>query len=278
MTITRHQIPVSTQAPGGHTNAYVVGEDPAILVDPAGRTPDLDRTVRERGVGHVAVTHTHPDHVGAVSSYAAELEATVWARYGRDSRFEDATGVRADAALTPGDVLEVGGGALEVLDAPGHASDHLAFVERETGAVIVGDCAVAEGSVAVGAPEGDMRAYLSTLRRLYARDPSRLYPGHGPPVENPRERLADLLERRKQRERRVLAAVDGGARAIDAILEAAYDKPLDGVQDLAGATVEAHLEKLAVEGVVTWDGERAGVLGGAGEGGAGTGSRDARDE
>ncbi|WP_312909204.1 MBL fold metallo-hydrolase [Natronosalvus caseinilyticus] len=276
MTITRHPIPVSTRAPGGHTNAYVVGEDPAILVDPAGRTPDLDRIVRERGVGHVVVTHTHPDHVGAVSSYAAELEATVWARYGRDFRFEAATGVRADATLSPGDVLEVGGGSLQVLDAPGHAPDHLAFVERKTGAVLVGDCAVTEGSVAVGAPEGDMRAYLSTLRRLYARGPPRLYPGHGPPVADPRERLAALLEHRKQRERRVLAAVDGGARTIDAILDAAYDKPLDGVRDLAGATVEAHLEKLAVEGAVTWDGARTDVTGRAREGGAG--SRRARDE
>ncbi|MFC7215185.1 MBL fold metallo-hydrolase [Saliphagus sp. GCM10025334] len=276
MTITRHQIPVSTRAPGGHTNAYVVGEDPAILVDPAGRTPDLDRIVRERGVGHVVVTHTHPDHVGAVSSYAADLGATVWARYGRDSRFEAATGVRADATLSSGDVLAFGGGSLEVLDAPGHAPDHLAFVVPKTGAIIVGDCAVAEGSVAVGAPEGDMRAYLSTLRRLYARAPSRLYPGHGPPVPNPRERLADLLEHRKQRERRVLAAVDEGARTIDAILEAAYDKPLDGVRDLAGATVEAHLEKLAVEGAVTWDGMRAGVASEAGGGGARSGR--VRDE
>ncbi|MFU8869246.1 MAG: hypothetical protein ACNA7R_15220, partial [Natronococcus sp.] len=125
------------------------------------------------------------------------------------------------------------------------------------GPIVCGDCAVDEGSVVVGAPEGDVRAYLTTLRRLRAIDPPTLYPGHGPAIETPRETLERLIAHRLRRERRVLEAVDDGARSLAAILEGAYEKDLEGVRDLARATVRAHLEKLAVEGRLEWDGERA---------------------
>ncbi|GAB3675746.1 MBL fold metallo-hydrolase [Halopiger thermotolerans] len=257
--------PSGTSAPGGETNAYVLGRDPAVLVDPAGRADALDRLVADVRVEHVVVTHAHPDHVSAVATYAAETDATVWARAGRADRFRAATGVAPDRELRPGMRIELEGGAngastderVRVLDAPGHAPDHVAFEAGRGGPICCGDCAVREGSVAVTAPEGDVRAYLTTLRRLRAIDPPRLYPGHGPPIDAPREVCERLLAHRRRRERRILAAVAGGATTLEEILDAAYDKDLTGVRDLARGTVVAHLEKLAVEGRLEWDGERA---------------------
>ncbi|MFP8955824.1 MBL fold metallo-hydrolase [Natrialbaceae archaeon A-CW3] len=256
MMVTRHPIPITTRAPGGETNAYVVGDRPAALIDPAGRTDELDRAVEERGVEHILVTHTHPDHVGAVAAYADDLDATVWARHGRDPQFPEAASIDPDATFTPGSTIALGGGRLEILETPGHATDHVSFCLQPGGSIVVGDCAVAEGSVVVGAPDGDMRAYLTSLRRLHAMAPPRLYPGHGPVIDAPRATLERLIDHRLQRERRVLEAVQDGARATDSILEAAYDVDLSGVRDLARATVVAHLEKLAVEGELVWDGER----------------------
>ena len=40
----------------------------------------------------------------------------------------------------------------------------------------------------------------------------------------------------------------------------AYEKDLTGVRELAVATVRAHLGKLAVEGAIRRDGERAGSV------------------
>jgi len=122
---------------------------------------------------------------------------------------------------------------------------------------VTGDLAVAEGSVVVGAPQGDMRAYVSSLRRVHATNPDRLYPAHGRVIDDPRATCQRLVDHRRDRERRVLAAVRDGAATTDEILEAAYDKDLSGVEDLARATVVAHLEKLAVESRVAWDGSRA---------------------
>ena len=249
--VTRISIPVATRAPTGRTNAYLVGADDAVLVDPAARTDELDGAIEGRNVEHVLVTHAHADHVGAVAHYADACGATVWARAGRADRFERAAGVGPDRTFREGTRI----GDLTVIETPGHAPDHVALAVGDD--VLVGDLAVATGSVFVGAREGDMRAYLTSLRRLHARNPRRLYPGHGSVIDDPREALARLIAHRLRRERRVREAVAAGAETLDAVLDAAYGKDLAGVEDLARETVAAHLEKLAVERSIDWDGERA---------------------
>ncbi|QLG50964.1 MBL fold metallo-hydrolase [Natrinema halophilum] len=262
MDIVSRSVPVPTRAPSGTTNTYLLGTDPAILVDPATRSDELDHLVRNRRVEHILVTHTHPDHVGAVDSYADRTDATVWARNGRIDRFRDATGCKPDRTFTSGTTIHSGDKRVRVLSAPGHAPDHVALEAGRGGPILCGDCAVREGSVVVGAPEGDMRAYVTTLRRLWAIDPPALHPGHGPVIDAPRETLERLLSHRTEREQRVLEAVADGARSLDEILGGAYEKDLSGVRDLARATVAAHLEKLAVERRLSWDGERARTLDG----------------
>jgi glyoxylase-like metal-dependent hydrolase (beta-lactamase superfamily II) len=248
--VVRVPVPVEGRVPTGATNAYIV--DDTVLVDPAGRTDDLDAAVDAAEIGHVAVTHAHPDHVGAVAEYAAETGATVWCRRGFESRFAAAAGVEPDRTVVEGTEMPVGDG-LRVIDTQGHAPDHVAF---ETGeGTVCGDVAVAEGSVAVAAPEGDLRGYLVGLRRLHARHPPRLLPGHGRPIDDPRAACRRLLDHRLDREQRVLTAVREGATDVDAVVDAAYDKDLSGFEDLARATVVAHLEKLDVERRVAFDPE-----------------------
>ncbi|MBB6645871.1 MBL fold metallo-hydrolase [Halobellus ruber] len=248
--LDRVSVPVEGRAPTGATNAYLVGEE--LLVDPAGRTDDLDAAVDATGIEHIAVTHAHPDHVGAVAEYAAETGATVWCRRGFEARFAQATGIQPDRTVVEGTRIPAGDG-VDVIDVQGHAPDHVAF-EAAAGTVC-GDVAIAESSVAVAAPEGDLRGYLVGLRRLHARNPPRLCPGHGPVIDDPRATCRRLLDHRRDRERRVLAAVRDGASDVDAVVDAAYDKDLSGFEDLARATVVAHLEKLDVEGRVAFDPE-----------------------
>jgi glyoxylase-like metal-dependent hydrolase (beta-lactamase superfamily II) len=245
--VTRVPVPTETTA-GGETNAYLVG---SLLVDPAARTDALDAAVAAADVTDIAVTHAHPDHVGAVAAYAAETGATVWARRGRETRFEAATGLSPDRTFTEGETI--GDPGLTVLDTPGHAPDHVAF-EGDAG-VLAGDLVRASGSVAVAAPEGDVRAYLVALRRLLARAPPRLFPGHGQVVDDPEATIRRRYAHRLDRERRIEAAIRAGAASVDAVVDAAYDRDLSGVRELAAATVRAHLDKLAVEGRIRVDPE-----------------------
>ncbi len=274
--VTRVPVPTETRSPDGLTNAYVVG---TTLVDPADRTETLDAALPAGGPDHVVVTHTHRDHADGVVAYAAD--ATVWAHADAPDRFREATGVTPDRTFGDGDDLPTDP-PLAVLATPGHAPDHVCFrldpaagvARAEDGAgtgddgttgqavrpaLFVGDLAVAEGSVVVGEPEGDMRDYFASLERVRDHDPplARLYPGHGDPIEAPVETCQRLIEHRLERERRVIAAVRAGVETVPAITDAAYDRDLTGVRDLAEATVRAHVEKLASEGRIRWDGERA---------------------
>jgi len=265
-------IPVSGPVPTGTTNAYVIGREDALLVDPADESDELERVLDRRSPAAVLATHAHPDHVGALARYAREYDLDVYARAGYEERFERVTSVTPDVSVRDGDVLPAGDFGVEVTATPGHAPDHVALTvrgvdtpedcgqgpaEKRGEYVLVGDLAVAEGSVFIGPPDGDMRGYLTALRRLHARAPDELLPGHGPAIEDPRTVLRRLIAHRLDRERAVLAAVRDGNETPDAIVEAAYEKDLSGVRDLAQRAVIAHLEKLAVEESVEWDGERA---------------------
>ncbi len=257
--VTRIPLQTGTTAPTGKTNAYVIGRENGVLIDPAARSEQLDAEISERDISHIVLTHHHPDHLGAVSAYAWEFDLTVWARYGRETAFETATGYRPDRTFMPGETLPVAGG-IPVVDTPGHAPEHVSFVVRESPnslALVTGDLALASGSVVVGAPEGDMRAYLCSLRRIHAKNPTTLYPGHGPVIDDPRDTCKRLLAHRLTRESKIRSAVKNGHETVDDIVAAVYEKDITGVEQLAAATVRAHLEKLAVEGTVLWNGQRA---------------------
>ncbi|QUO47294.1 MBL fold metallo-hydrolase [Halorubrum ruber] len=257
--VTRVEVPVDTRAPGGTTNAYLLD---GLLVDPAARTDPLDAALAERGaadavapaVEAIAVTHAHPDHVGAVADYAALTDATVVAREGHADRFAAATGVEPDETVAPGETVADTG--VRVVDAPGHAPDHVAFAAGDStpgsgrSVLCCGDLAVAEGSVAVTAPEGDLSAYLESLERVRDAGYNRLLPGHGPAIDDPVATCDRLIEHRLARERDVIAAIDDGAVDLDTVVDGAYEKDLAGVRDLALATVAAHVEKLVAEGRV----------------------------
>ena len=249
---TRVDVAVPTMAPDGRTAVYLLGDPTAsvLVVDPAADATEIASTLVDAAAVHLAVTHHHPDHVDGLGALAERFDATVWARRFHEAAFERATGVAPDRTFLPGDDLPVAGG-VTVVDTPGHAPAHVAFGADDW--LVTGDLAVAEGSVVVGGPGADMRAYLTSLRRLHAMAPDRLYPAHGPTIEDVRGTCARLIRHRLDRERRVLAAVREGADTPEAVLERAYEKDLAGVRDLALATVEAHLRKLGHEGAVRWD-------------------------
>jgi glyoxylase-like metal-dependent hydrolase (beta-lactamase superfamily II) len=211
------------------TNTWIVGRDPAWVVDPGpALQPHLGavaaEVARRGGAGGVAVTHDHADHAEGVDALRERVGAVPVTVGGRDG-----------ATFGP----------LEVLALPGHADDHVVFLAG--GAAFTGDAVLGEGSVFVS---GRMAGYLDGLRRLRDRDPIVLCPGHGPPVWDVRAKLDGYLEHRLAREAALRAAWERGLRTEGELLDAVWADAPPALRPAAAVTLRAHLEKLRAEGRV----------------------------
>ena len=209
------------------TNTWVIGRDPAWVVDP-GPAIDAHLDAVARTVGDaegIALTHDHEDHVEGVD--------------GLLERVGDVPVISARTGATGGDRV----GPLEVVALPGHSDDHLAFVAGR--AAFVGDAVLGEGSVFV---TGHLAAYLEGLRELRDRDLAVLCPGHGPPIWDVRGKLDEYIAHRLDREARLLAALDRGLRSEDELLDAAWEDAPEQLRPFAASSLRAHLEKLRAEG------------------------------
>lgn len=214
------------------TNTWVVGRSPAWVVDPGPALPShLDAVaaaVAERGgAGGIALTHDHHDHAEGLEELRVRLGDPP---------------VGAMLSLADGGEF----GPFVALHVPGHALDHLVFVAG--GAAFTGDAVLGEGSVFIAPGGGSLGAYLDGLRRLRAMGLSSIYPGHGPVVDDPAAKLDEYISHRLERERRIVAALDAGARTEDELLAAAWDGLPAGLRLPALWTLQAHLEKLRSEG------------------------------
>ncbi len=208
------------------TNTYLVGRDPVVVIDPgpedAGHVEAVRTAAEERGgIGTVLVTHSHLDHIGGVELLGVE-------------------------PARPADGEEVAG--LTALATPGHTEDHLCFLIGKD--LFCGDLILGEGSTIVppASEGGSLAKYMASLQRVSELDLERMYPGHGPVIEDPPAKIAEYVAHRTEREDRLVAALDRGERSRQALLREVWDDVPEPLLPAAAYAMQAHLEKLGAEG------------------------------
>ena len=171
--------------------------DEAVVVDPG---PDddahLDAVVAAAGrVVRILLTHGHPDHSDGARRLHERTGAPVSAL---DPRWQF-----GGEGLHEGDVVSAAG-----VERAGvvHARSHRRFAvvparrRRHGGqAVLTGDTVLGRGSTLIAEPDGDLGAYLASLRRLSALGPIRVLPGHGPDLDDAHAAAEAYLAHRRQR-------------------------------------------------------------------------------
>jgi len=252
-----------TRPPATTTNCYVVGASEFVVIDPASPHADeqtelhayIDELLAAgRSLREIVLTHLHPDHVGGAEALREHLGGSVTVAAHRLTAEPLVGRVRVDRLVEDGEVIELEGEPrlrLRAMHTPGHTRGHLSFYEERTGALLTGDNIVGIGSVLIDPPEGDVRAYLSTLERFRALPHLQiLLGGHGPAVGSPRVKIDEYIRHRLERERDILAAVRGGASSPAAIVARVYSDVHPKMHAMAERAVLAHLEKLCADGLV----------------------------
>jgi glyoxylase-like metal-dependent hydrolase (beta-lactamase superfamily II) len=233
---------------GPGTNTYLVGGQRPVIIDP-GPVSDIhqENVVAALQILHaeaqaIIITHHHQDHSGGASALAQRLNVPLLS-------FNNPLHQGDTLALTPypsGEAF-IPHPFLTVLHTPGHIHAHICLWWAEPRLLFAGDLVAGQGTVLIIPPDGDMAAYLDSLRKMTALAPRAILPGHGPLIEDGPALLQQYLDHRLQREQQVLDLLAQGYMTAAAIAAQIYaDRP----EALAIGTlqVEAHLEKLRKEG------------------------------
>jgi glyoxylase-like metal-dependent hydrolase (beta-lactamase superfamily II)/8-oxo-dGTP pyrophosphatase MutT (NUDIX family) len=262
--IVLHGMRTRPLPPATHTNAYLVGEREMALIDPGSGEDDEVEALFQliealeadgRRLQIVLLTHHHPDHVGGVAAVRA------WRRVKVAGHADLARHVKLDLSLKDGDWIPLAPGkqdwTLRALATPGHTRDHLCYTHPRTRSLFTGDLIPGgQGTVIIDPPDGDMAAYLESLERLKREDVETLWPGHGSPQGGAMRRIDGLIAHRREREVKVLVALERTPRPLEELVPRVYADTPRELWPYAERSLLAHLIKLETEGRARREGER----------------------
>ena len=257
--IRRLLAPNPSMMTGPGTNTYLFGVSEIAVVDPGPEIDaHIDAIVEAAGapVRWVLATHTHPDHSPGAMALAARTGAEVLGRPAPEHGPQDRSFSPA-RLLGDGDALETGEFTLEAVHTPGHASNHLCYRHAATNWLVTGDQVIDGSTVVINPPDGDMRDYIESLRRLKAMNCDALLPGHGDRIGDPERAIDRIIEHRRLRERKVLAAVRQHPRLTShELVPRVYQDVSPHLFPLAERSLLAHLLKLEKDGVAATSADR----------------------
>jgi len=237
---------------GPGTNSYLVGTAEVAVIDPgpdeASHVDALVEAGRQR-IRWIVVTHTHPDHAPAAAPLAERTGAEVLGFGPRD-------GFVPDRSVDEGFELAGDDFCLRALHTPGHASNHLCWLLEGERVLFSGDHVMQGSTVVIAPPDGDMAAYLRSLRVLLELDPPlrAIAPGHGSLIEDAAAAVSAVVAHRLERESAVARALSTAGRArVDDLLPVVYADVHEALYPVARYSLWAHLRKLAGEGLARSD-------------------------
>ena len=206
------------------TNTYLVGTGSSrILIDTGEGKRDYLTTLKEgmrqagcTSISQIVVSHWHHDHLGGVSSVLEDHGSNIPVLKYMPEELEASFG--GEGTITPyemwpkdkftpvvdGEILTTAGATLKVLFTPGHANDHICLVLEEENSMFTADNVLGTGTSVFR----NLHSYMNSLQRMKSFNPEKLYPGHGPVVEEGTSKIIEYISHRRQRIRGAVAVLE----------------------------------------------------------------------
>lgn len=257
--IRRVVAPNPSMMTGPGTNTYLFGSREIAVLDPGPVIESHLETIQKIAnapIRWILVTHTHPDHSPAARLLAAETGAQLLGIPAPGGMHQDST-FEADRVLGDGDQLVTDEFVLEAVHTPGHASNHLCYRHVGMNWLFTGDHVIDGSTVVIDPPDGNMKHYVESLRRVRDLGCDALAPGHGEVIKDPKRLIDWIVDHRLEREGKVLTALAANpnltARELVPHVYRDVDKKLYG---WAERSLLAHLIKLEEDGAAKRAAER----------------------
>lgn len=235
------------------TSIYIVGKDQVLTIDSG---EELERykwmlrgylaATEHAEIALAGITHHHSDHSGNLKWAHDEMKAEIVAPKSALPLLKGRLPSKGVTTFDDGEVLDMGGGArVRVLLTPGHSVDSVCYYLEEEGVLFSGDTLLGAGTTTIH----NLGGYRRTLQRLLELPNLKVIcPGHGPLVNDPRERLQQYVDHRNMRERQILETLEGGgAMSSWDIMLQLYPDIDKRLRRAADNNVRVHLNQLQEE-------------------------------
>ena len=148
----------------------------------------------------------------------------------------------------------INGEVWKIFPSPGHAIDHISLYNEEKGILFSGDNILRSITTWLGPPNCEIEEYINSIETIQKLPNLKLVlPAHGSPIENPKERIEDILLHRKEREKQVLKIIynnpDKGISPKD-IIKAIYPENSRFLHQVARGWVVLTLKMLEGENLI----------------------------
>jgi glyoxylase-like metal-dependent hydrolase (beta-lactamase superfamily II) len=251
------------------TCTYIVGKGEVAIIDPG---PDLPahveallNAVNGEKVAQIVITHTHRDHSPAAKAIQKATGAKTFGegphRAARPIQIDEKTRLDSsgdmdfvpEVRVEDGELIEGKDYTLETVLTPGHTMNHAAYALKGTDILFSGDHVMAWNTSIVAPPDGEMHAYMESLRKLKRRPETVYFPGHGPAVNNAPAFVDRYIAHRKARETAILRTLKRGESDIPSLVRAIYIGLNPKLAGAAALMTFAQLEDLVVRKRVVAD-------------------------